>query len=143
MTRHARLIGLLGAIIALAAITPQVALAVDPAVPDTVNPAAPIGPTVIEPLAKDNPGAATERRPLTVTGLSTPLNGTARTDGRSVVYDPTGCFTGVNAFTYSSTDGVSSWIGQIVVVVAQPANGPVTDTPQARFSKGSTIGKTV
>ena len=59
------------------------------------------------------------------------------------MYDPTGCFTGVNAFTYTITDGVSSQTGQIIVDVAQPANAPVTDTPQARFVRNSTMGKKV
>ncbi len=144
MTRHARLIGILAAVIALGAVVPGVALAAAPiAVSDIVDPADPIGPTVIEPLANDDPGEATESRPLTITGLGTPLNGTARTDGRSVVYDPTGCFTGVNAFTYTITDGVTSQTGQIIVDVTPPASGPVTDTPLVRFKKGSTIGKTV
>ena len=143
MTRHARLIGILGAVIALGAIIPDIALAADPVpIPDVVDPADPIGPTVIEVLANDEPGEA-ESRPLTVTAP----RDTARRDRPDRRAErrvrPTGCFTGVNAFTYTITDGVSSQTGQIIVDVAQPANAPVTDTPQARFVRNSTMGKKV
>ena len=62
MTRHARLIGILGAVIALGAIIPDIALAADPVpIPDVVDPADPIGPTVIEVLANDEPAKPRNR----------------------------------------------------------------------------------
>jgi len=147
MASRVRLIALLGAILALGAVAPIVEAA--PGLlkantdtpPGGVLPA--IGPTVIDVLANDVAGVSTASRPLTITGLTAPAHGSVTSDGRSVVYNPSGCYAGLDQFTYTMTDGASSSSATVIFTVARPATAPVTDAPTAGFVSGSTMGSTV
>jgi VCBS repeat-containing protein len=69
-------------------------------------------------------------------------------NGKGVVYDPRGCATGDDAFSYEITDGHGATAhASVFVTVARPGtNGlskkPITDTPALSFVTGSTIGST-
>ncbi len=176
MATHARMVGLLSAVLAFALAGPLPASAATPVAPAPVeaaamdspaaNPAdqatpaaaspvqantdgrtvAAVRPTVIDVLANDGPGAAGPTRPLTITSVKQDpevILGSVTTDGSTVVYNPYGCNTGIDLFSYEMTDGTTSDTGTVAVTIARPASIPVTDIPQLGFVKGATIGKTV
>ncbi len=69
-------------------------------------------------------------------------------NGKGVVYDPRGCATGDDTFSYEITDGHGATShASVFVTLARPGtNGlskkPITDTPAVAFVTGSTIGST-
>ena len=68
-------------------------------------------------------------------------------NGKGVVYDPRGCATGDDTFSYEITDGHGATAhASVFVTLARPGtNGlskkPITDTPALAFITGSTIGQ--
>jgi hypothetical protein len=79
-----------------------------------------------------------------------PAHGTVSiTDaGKTVTYDPAGCYVGSDSFQYTITDGSSTDTATVFVGVSRPgqhgfATTPMTDTPNAAFVSNSTIGTTV
>ena len=73
---------------------------------------------------------------------------TIAANGKGVVYDPRGCATGDDAFSYEITDGHGATAhASVFVTIARPGtNGlskkPITDTPALAFVTGSTFGST-
>ena len=69
--------------------------------------------------------------------------------GTGVVYDPTGCGTGGDSFTYTITDsrGLTATATAFVTIARPGANGlsvnPITDMPATGLVSNSTIGSTV
>jgi hypothetical protein len=97
---------------------------------------------------KDDPGAGDTRQPLTITAVTPGNHGRVTTNGTTVTYDPTGCATGGDLFSYTISDGQSADTAYVVVTIARPgSNGlssnPITDTPSLGFIANSTIGSTV
>ena len=88
---------------------------------------------IIDVLENDAPGDATPTRPLTITAVSAASHGTVRTDGRSVFYDPSGCYTGFDTFGYTISDGSGPTdSASVAFTVARPSSAPVTDVPAGR-----------
>ncbi len=175
MTTHARMIGLLSAVLAFAVAGPLTAAAASPGTPVPVEglfadspvvttpvaivapaAAAPVKanndgregiaavvPTVIDVLANDGPGGSGPTRPLTITAVTQGSRGSVTTDGTTVTYNPAGCNTGIDLFSYVMTDGITSDTGTVAVTIARPASSPVTDIPQLGFRKGATMGSTI
>ncbi|HYO44998.1 MAG TPA: YDG domain-containing protein [Candidatus Limnocylindrales bacterium] len=164
MARHARLIGLFGALLLIGATAPAdgalastapTAVEAAPA-PGAVCPlqantdlrsADVVVATPMDVLANDCLGAATPTRPLVITAVTQGTYGSVTHDGRTVVYNPAACRTG-NAdgndfFTYTITDGSASRTGTVIVSFARPTASPVTDAPSAGFMSGTTIGSTI
>ena len=106
--------------------------------------------TVLNPLANDSGGAGETLAGVTITAVSKPSKGTAtitNTDTR-VTYDPTGCATGADAFTYTISDGSSTSTKSVGVTITRPGSGitslkPITDAPAVGFILGSTMGTSV
>ena len=73
-----------------------------------------------------------ENNPLTVTGVSNFVGGTATVNGNNTVtYTPTAGFSGAGGFTYTITDGTTPRSAQVSVTVTPPGNNPpvaVNDT---------------
>ena len=115
---------------------------------DSVAFVRPLDATVIKVLANDSPGAGETGQPLTITAVSNGARGRVTTDGSTVSYDPNGCSTGVDTFTYTVTDGQYSATKTVFLTIARPgqngmSSNPVTDTPALGFVTNSTIGSTV
>ena len=165
MASRARTIGFLGALLALALTVPLAEaattlpgagplasvpgdascgalLARNDAPPDIATPSA-IRPTVLDVLANDCEGSASSTRPLTITSVTQGSHGSVTTDGQTVVYNPSGCSTGLDTFKYTITDGVTSSTGSVIFNIERPAASPLTDAPQLSFRTGSTVGKTI
>ena len=73
-----------------------------------------------------------ESNPLTVTGVSNLVGGTATVQGNNTVtYTPTAGFSGAGGFTYTISDGTTPRSAQVSVTVTPPGNNPpvaVNDT---------------
>ena len=115
---------------------------------DSVPFVRPLDATVIKVLANDSPGVGETGQPLTITAVSNGSKGRVTTDGATVSYDPNGCSTGVDTFTYTVTDGQYSATKTVFLTIARPgqnglSSNPVTDIPALGFITNSTIGSTV
>ena len=61
-----------------------------------------------------------ENNPLTVTGVSNFVGGTATVNGNNTVtYTPTAGFSGAGSFTYTITDGTTQRSAQVTVTVTR------------------------
>ena len=108
----------------------------------------PLVASAISVLANDSPGTGETGQPLTITAVASGAKGRVTTDGATVTYDPSGCATGTDTFTYTVTDGQYSATKTVLLTIARPGqNGlssyPVTDTPTLGFVSNSTVGSTV
>jgi hypothetical protein len=100
-------------------------------------------PTLIDVLANDLPGGASAARPLTIASVTQGARGRVRTDGTTIVYDPTLCSVGSDLFSYTITDGLTTDTASVAVNIARPATTPVTDVPTAQFVSGASISSKV
>ncbi|GEM_PF-1711866 len=75
-------------------------------------------PSILDVLANDvDPGDT-----LTITQVSAPLNGSASTDGESIVYTPTLGYLGADSLTYTISDGILTDTAVVTLTVtATPA----------------------
>ena len=131
-----------------ATITITVTNAVIDARNDLVPFVRPLDATVINVLSNDSPGLGEAGQPLRITAVANGARGRVTTDGATATYDPTGCSTGADTFTYTVTDGQYSATKTVYVTIARPgSNGlssyPVTDVPALGFITNSTIASTV
>ena len=104
------------------------------------------GPTVVDVLADDSAGPGEPGDTLRVTGAYGATRGyvSIAADGSSLTYDPIGCSTGTDTFTYVVTDGGGLTDTAIVAVtISNPAAYPVADGPRSSLVAGTTIGSTV
>ena len=62
---------------------------------------------------------------LSLSGVSTPLNGTASINGNGIVYTPNTGFHGTEAFTYTATNGSVSAEGTVTVTIIRSNRAPV------------------
>ena len=144
MVRFVRPLVLAGAMLGLGAALPAVILAADPNANNDQQPMTAGQSAIIDVLENDAPGDATATRPLTITAVTAAAHGSVRTDGRSIFYDPTGCYTGNDSFSYTISDGSGPTDSATVIFnLARPSSVPITDVPQAGLVKGSTLGSTV
>jgi hypothetical protein len=111
---------------------------------------APLAASTLPVLANDTPGPgnADAGQPLRIVAVTQGAKGLVATNGSTVTYDPRGCATGTDAFTYTVTDGQSSATKSVFMTIARPGQGglssaPVTDTPAAGIVAGSTMGSTI
>jgi hypothetical protein len=107
----------------------------------------PLASSTVAVLANDSPGLGETGQPLTITAVTQGAKGLVTTDGATVTYDPRGCATGTDAFSYTVSDGQASATKSAFVTIARPGTnglsaGPVTDTPSAVLVAGSTIAST-
>ena len=87
---------------------------------------------------------------VTVTGTSGGAKGilSIAAGGHGVVYDPRGCSTGDDTFSYTITDSHGATAtASVFVTLNRPGTAglstkPITDTPALSFITGSTIGST-
>ena len=88
---------------------------------------------------------------ITVKTVGTATRGTVSiaAGGTAVIYDPAGCSTGGDSFTYTITDsrGLTATATAFVTIARPGTNGisanPITDTPATGLVSNSTIGSTV
>ena len=88
---------------------------------------------------------------ITVKSVGTAARGTLSiaAGGTAVTYDPTGCGTGGDSFTYTIADsrGLTATATAFVTIARPGTNGlsvnPITDTPATGLVSNSTIGSTV
>ncbi len=83
---------------------------------------------------KDNPGTGDTGQPLKITAVTQGAHGGVTTNGSTVTYDPAGCVTGTDLFTYTISDGLTSDTASVIVNIARPgtnglSSNPITDTP--------------
>ncbi|MBP7694662.1 MAG: tandem-95 repeat protein, partial [Anaerolineales bacterium] len=72
---------------------------------------------------------------LTITGVSAPANGTAATDGVTVIYTPSANYVGLDTFTYTLSDGAGgAATGTITLTVTA-----VNDAPTANAGPDQTV----
>jgi hypothetical protein len=105
-------------------------------------------PATISVLANDSPGTGDTGQPLTIAAYTQGAHGRVARVGSTLTYDPTGCATGTDLFTYTISDGQYTASASVIVTIARPGtNGlsinPITDAPSVGFVLGSTIGTTV
>jgi large repetitive protein len=70
--------------------------------------------TVAALLANDTDA---EMDALTVTGVSSPVNGTVNKNGNNITFTPTNAFTGAARFTYTITDGTATATATVNITV--------------------------
>ena len=104
--------------------------------------------TALDVLAYVSAGASDAGQALSVTAVTQGLMGKVTTDGHAITYDPRGCTSGNDLFTFTASDGVSSAVVTAVVKILRPGEGglaltPVTDTPTANLLLNGTLGATV
>ncbi len=99
-------------------------------------------PSVLDVLANDSPGLRDAGQPMWLTAVTQGSLGRATTDGHSVTYDPNGCSTGSDLFSYTVTDGLTSATAYVAVTISRPAT-PVTNPPGVSFIGGSVMSSTV
>jgi hypothetical protein len=113
--------------------------------------------TILAVLANDYSGPAVNGATseptdtITVKSVGTASRGTLSiaAGGAGVVYDPTGCGTGGDSFTYTITDGggLTAPATAFVTIARPGTNGlsvsPITDMPATGLVSNSTIGSTV
>jgi hypothetical protein len=89
--------------------------------------------------------------PITIASVGTATRGrvSIAAGGQAVIYDPTGCGTGGDSFTYTIVDGggLTATATAFVTIARPGTNGlssnPITDTPATGLVTNSTIGSTV
>jgi len=96
---------------------------------------------------KDSPGTGDTGQPLKVTAVTQGAHGGVTTNGSTVSYDPAGCVTGTDLFTYTISDGLTTDTASVIVTIARPGtNGlsvnPITDTPGTGLVSDGTISTT-
>jgi hypothetical protein len=105
------------------------------------------GPTAIDVRANDLGGPVNELGdPVTITSVKEGSRGiiTITGGGTGLVYDPMGCGTGTDTFSYTVTDGGGlSDTATVLVTIASPSAYPVADGPRPAFITNSTIGSKV
>jgi hypothetical protein len=106
------------------------------------------GPTTINVLGNDSGGPGEPADPIVITSVHEGSRGmiTVSADRKSLTYDPIGCTTGTDVFTYTITDtngdptlGLKD-TATVFVTIAGPSAYPVADGPRPSFVTGSTIG---
>jgi large repetitive protein len=89
--------------------------------------------------------------PITITAVTSAKLGTVsiQPGGTALTYDPRGCLTGDDIFTYTATDshGLTD-TATVAVTVLRPGSGglsslPITDAPAVGLRTGASIGSTV
>jgi len=77
---------------------------------------------------------------VTVTAVSTPVSGSASTDGSAVIYTPTLGFTGTDVFTYTISDpGALTATATITVDVGGVNNAPVAQDDSATTNEDTPV----
>ena len=106
--------------------------------------------TVLNPMANDSGGAGETLAGVTITAVTKPSKGSATIthSGSRVTYDPAGCATGGDVFSYTISDGSSTSTKSVAVTINRPGQGgnstsPLTDTPVTKFVTNSTMGTTI
>lgn len=61
-----------------------------------------------------------ENKPLSITNITSPLNGSLTKNGNEYVYLPNSDFTGKETLNYEVTDGVNTSIAKVIIDVTQP-----------------------
>ena len=82
-----------------------------------------------------------DNNPLTVTGVSNLVGGTAAVQGNNTVtYTPTAGFSGAGGFTYTITDGTTPRSAAVTVTVLPPGNNPpVANADTATTAAGTAV----
>jgi hypothetical protein len=96
-------------------------------------------PSALDVLGNDCPGSASVSRPMTIVSVTKPDHGgSASTDGRTLFYEPSACYAGVETLSYTVTDdGTRTSTAVVFLTVKRPATAPVTNTPTASLVRGS------
>jgi hypothetical protein len=113
------------------------------------------GASVVPVTANDSAGAGDTGQPLTVTAVTQGSKGRVTASGASVIYDPSGCSTGSDLFTYTVSDGLTTDTAAVIVTIVRPgqkvtapaagtlSKNPIADAPSLWFVSGSTMGSTM
>ncbi len=104
------------------------------------------GPTAIDVRANDSGGPDEPGDPFLITAVSEGSRGivTITGGGTGLTYDPIGCSTGSDVFSYTLTDGGGlTDTGTVLVTISSPSAYPTADAPRPFFVTHSTIGSTV
>ena len=105
------------------------------------------GPTTISVLGNDSGGPGEPADPIKITSVVEGSRGivTIAADGLSLTYDPIGCSTGTDVFSYTIKDTGGTGLADtatVFVTIAAPTAYPVADGPRPGFVTGSKIGST-
>ncbi|MEW6226196.1 MAG: Ig-like domain-containing protein [Chloroflexota bacterium] len=104
------------------------------------------GPTAIDVRANDSGGPNEAGDPYLITAVREGSRGilTITGGGTGLTYDPIGCTTGSDTFSYTLTDGGGQTdTATVLVTIAGPSAYPVADGPRPLFVSNSTIGSKV
>ena len=106
------------------------------------------GAATIDVKANDSGGPGETGDPLTITSVTGASKGFITIGGTggatTLSYDPMGCATGTDSFTYTLTDGGGlTDTATVFVTIIGPSSHPFADGPRPAFSSGTTIGSTV
>jgi outer membrane protein OmpA-like peptidoglycan-associated protein len=91
---------------------------------------------IIDVLANDSDQ---DNDNLTIASVTQPANGTVSIEDGNVRYVPNGSFVGEDSFSYVSTDGLATTIGQVIITVTGAAPQAVTDSATTSFETPVTI----
>ena len=105
------------------------------------------GATMLDIKTNDNGGPGDTGDPLTITSVTGASKGFITIGGTggatTLSYDPMGCSTGTDTFTYTLTDGGGlTDTATVFVTINGPASRPFADGPRPGFVSGTTIGST-
>ena len=104
------------------------------------------GPTAIDVRANDSGGPNEAGDSYLITAVREGSRGivTITGGGTGLTFDPIGCTTGSDTFTYTLTDGGGQTdTATVLVTIAGPSAYPVADGPRPLFVSNSTIGSKV
>ena len=95
-------------------------------------------PVTVNVLANDSDP---DNDPLTISGVTTPANGSVVANGATITYTPALRFTGTDRFTYTIDDGRggSATANVVITVAAQPNQPPVAVNDAATTASGQPV----
>ena len=115
----------------------------------------PIVASLVPLTTNDSAGVGDTGQPLTITAVTQGSKGRVTINGTTVTYDPIGCSTGSDFFTYTVSDGLTTDTATVIITIARPgqavtapaaatlSKNPVADYPSLWFVTGSTMGSTM